>query len=709
MRLVQFREGLNFSTFTLGDGTEGVVFKASVVDIEQNNVDERRQEILSLIKDLGAKETLRTRLEISVSSNEKLKTFRSAALSDLGFIRYDLYLVIERRPSSIGSIIRTFTGAPIEDIDSWAKGINVPVEAEPVSKAKFLDLFPAEGAFSQGRFSIDGLHTAVLTLKSPTSNEIYKHQLEGALLNIQPPLSVQMSCQPLDPSLSEMTLRRQKSLHESGGDEVGIERSFWAQKALKDLILNGEGLYKVQLNVVFHDPSIEALRQKVNASIRALRAIGDWDIEGLGALPVFNSLSPGEPITRGFKEIGASLDGYAPIYFPSRTVKGINVSCVDTLSFHRVDESLDSLSVFNPLKDNFSICIFGKSGTGKSVLTNLLTESLAQVPSTTIIKVDVGGSHSKETERLGGREFRLSLDKPSGLNPFGMAAEAYGSGHEKTVLMVMGQFLSSLLLEESEVSLPKMIRSGLEEELKRYFDSRPASPSIDGFVESEKELPRKSLLLRWCSAGVFGNAFRSDGVGFSDYSLSYFNFSDIYQAGDKDFAFGGFSALMATFNLVMAMSRDRKFVFIADETPFFISKNFEFFKFSTANVRKFGGSFITIAQKSSDVVIDGDEGIIFNSDTKILFSIDGSEDVFSRRLGITTQGLERTRTLKKSKMEFSEALIKDYLGERVMRIRLSREEYWRFTSSRSDNTKIDQLLGAVEGLTRSEAIRCLAR
>jgi hypothetical protein len=86
---------------------------------------------------------------------------------------------------------------------------------------------------------------------------------------------------------------------------------------------------------------------------------------------------------------------------------------------------------------------------------------------------------------------------------------------------------------------------------------------------------------------------------------------------------------------------------------------FQLFKFSTANVRKFGGSFITIAQNSSDVVVGGDEGILDNSNSKFLFSIDGNKEEFKKRLKLSSKAIETIESLEKINGKLSEVFLSD--------------------------------------------------
>lgn len=140
--------------------------------------------------------------------------------------------------------------------------------------------------------------------------------------------------------------------------------------------------------------------------------------------------------------------------------------------------------------------------------------------------------------------------------------------------------------------------------------------------------------------------------------LRYYNFSEIHQASDPDFGQGGFSLVMAQFNLEMIKNKGKKLVFIADETPFFIRRCFSFFKFSTANVRKFGGLFISISQKSTDLVVNHDQGIIDNSPNRFLFSQDGDREEFQSRFQLSGQKMTALESLLREEEDFLKSFIK---------------------------------------------------
>ncbi len=331
-----------------------------------------------------------------------------------------------------------------------------------------------------------------------------------------------------------------------------------------------------------------------------------------------------------------------------------------------------------------------------------------------VIKVDVGGSHSIECELLGGQEYRLNLETTHGLNPFALARGVNGQGTyggaevTESVRSIMSTFIESLVLEEGETRIPKDVKIEIDEMLQYCFNSKdqPTTPlSIDQLLKFQ--FSRSKLLSRWGSKGLFGKVFR-EAPDLKSSRLIYFNFQDIFQASDQDFSQGVMAAVLAVFNLEMRNHPNSRIILICDETPFFIEKCFSLFKLSTANVRKFGGSVILVAQASKHLVVGGDTGILDNSHHKILFSADGNLREFQERMRLRAKDLDLLTKLTFQSGKFSEFLYQEGDHARAMRLILTPEEYWRITSNPTDRQKLKNLMSAVPGLKLDEAISCLS-
>ena len=119
----------------------------------------------------------------------------------------------------------------------------------------------------------------------------------------------------------------------------------------------------------------------------------------------------------------------------------------------------------------------------------------------------------------------------------------------------------------------------------------------------------------------------------------------------------------------------KKLIFISDETPFFIKSCFNTFSLLSKNVRKMNGSLILLAQNSKDLIFNGDSSLIDNSEFKILFSHDGSEEKFKETFNLTSEEFQKLKNIRTVKGQFSQFLLKDSLGSKIGFLRLSKEEY----------------------------------
>jgi hypothetical protein len=257
----------------------------------------------------------------------------------------------------------------------------------------------------------------------------------------------------------------------------------------------------------------------------------------------------------------------------------------------------------------------------------------------------------------------------------------------------------------------------MEQALLTYSDQAGPSPTLAGFLASNFQIPRKSLLQRFGPQGVFANVLKEQRISPLDSRYLYFNFERLQNAADEDFAQAAMAAVIASVNLEVLKAGDarrgakNRVVFFADETPFFIQRNGRFFKLTTANFRKFGHGTVLIAQLTQDFLLpkeEGvDEGILINSPIRFFFQVDDEQERFKARFGLTDRQIQEITHLGRDD-HYREVFLQDEMGGRVLRVSVTLEEYWRVTSSREDNEKLHALMRQVPGLTLKEAIRCLS-
>ena len=720
--IVEIKQIGNANFWALENGKVGVSYLVDLVDAELAPLEELEAAYSQFVKTLSTDVIFRVFQYSEIAAPESAEHSRREAISQIGQIQNSLIFSFEIDKGSVQSLLKGLLGtarlkAPFEVMaQDLAQGFDLSVLQQYGLAMR--SLTPEEiqaqvpknnnGYVTKTTFAIDhGSHlTGVVRLVKQPANPI--NFLTIARLKDQLPLPYQFafSCQKLPNETSEALLRRKTKQATINHDQIAVKKYLETQDALTEVALNGANLFNMELMVLVPRFDERSLRIDCETIIQKLKPLGDFAFETFGALPNYLAASIGGTQHVTSLEHDQNIPSFLPVVSygdPNSKRRPSNRS----LALHRSDQTVSYFDPFDSRYDNYSACIFGKSGKGKSVLTNLLTRALHNDENVRIIKIDVGGSHSKETKLLDGEEYRLSLTEPSGINPFYFLRNGETS---EDVCNVISSFLNVLMLEEGETFLSKEMRGIIETAVRKYAESKPEKPTLDSFVEFVKDFPRIALLERWTGNGTYKNAFKSrpDTRNQISQRLRYYNFSQIFQAQDPDFGQGGLAAVMAQFNMELMRSKGQRLVFIADETPFFIQRCFSFFKFSTANVRKFGGSFITIAQKSSDVVVGGDTGIIENSASKFLYSIDGEEESFAARMKIDQPTVNKIKDLKAVKGEFSEVLLLDQFGAKTLRVQLTPEEYWRVTTSPDDTERLKRLCEHVPGLTLEEAIQCLS-
>ncbi|MFP5519667.1 MAG: hypothetical protein ACLGGX_07165 [Bdellovibrionia bacterium] len=630
---------------TLDNGTLIAGFEVDLFDEEVFGLGNTEQMLQSLLRDLPQGRTLRIYLKSEYATEESFDHSRTEAIKSIGFVRNRAFVFLEKPAKmDLGYFIKRTQPQKQAILTDFNILKDNGIKIKPLNKSEIESIFPViKDEVNHAFQTIDLGPNVVSVLRLVKQSEFgmdlstLSHIKDGLPL----PYIIGCSIQAVNQTEAETFLRR-RSKQNAMATDLNENRKFSeAQSDLEDISLNGSKLFRFEWQCLISRNSEEYLRQDREEIKRKLEPLGEIYIESVGALESLKSFYPGEEPHFTLLEKDSTLITYMPLV--SRGDAKSNVKVMKrSLALHRKDESLTYVNIFDPAYESFSWCIFGRPGTGKSVLTNAITRALVYDPQVKVIKIDVGGSHSRETEMLGGVEKTLNLNEPTGINPFNVIHEL---GPTKEAVQILAAFMEVLILEEGELKLSKTMKSDLERAILAYAEKVKSSLSLDDFYRSSQDLPRKELFQRWVGSGVYGNAFAPTAKSSPelDSNLTYFNFSKISQALDPDYAQGGLAAVMAQFNLEMLKKAEhkKKIVFIADETPFFIKKCFSFFNLSIANVRKEGHGFITVAQKSAHVVVDGDTGILDNSPNRIYFSADGDDETFIGRNQLTHESIEK--------------------------------------------------------------------
>lgn len=709
----------DLSIWTTTDGKCGIGFQIDPCDLETMSVNEYYQKLVEFLRQLNP--NILGRIKLTSVKSEKVFGIskRSDAIVSLGHSCYSVQLSIEveSEPQFLKKIRNLLKIGVRSDnnlkslLEAYQLVKSCGLHIAPLNDCELKKLFVVQqGSWKKCDSSI---HTGssrigVIRLVKPANFPISENSFSDILQKLPKPYEIHVSFRKL--SMARVKLELERKLKQSLSDNSinptnsAIQNS--TIEALESAVKDGAQFLEYELLVTLERASETELSNAMSVAINSLNTIGEFQIETFGAANSYLATLQGNDQHVTFRE----LDSILPLMFPlwvSGEARIVNPR-ESSLLLHRSDGSVFDFNLFNPRYSVYNAVVVGSSGKGKSVLTGLLTQSLLNDPKINIIKIDVGGSHSKECKLFGGQEYVLELNRPSGINPFEIVKDERVSDSDK--ISILSKFLTVLIKEQGESIISKDLRSQIELSVQEYLLLAKAN-SLQEFYESQINFPRRNILRRWVSGGVYENAFKELKHNTSNIEgrLRYYNFSQIFQASDPEFAQAGLAAVLAQFNFEALVNDRKRIVLICDETPFFIKTCFEFFKFSTANVRKFGHAVVLIAQLSTDLVIDADTGIIENSPQRFLFSVDGNVSNFQDRFNLKEENIEQIRKLRAIPGKYSEVLLQTGEASRKLKIEVTQEEYWSLTSSKVDQEKLQNLQAAVPGLSLKEAIKCLSR
>lgn len=684
------------------DNVASVGFSTPFCDYEVDDYQSFHKRLVQVLKQLDPSIIVRVNLESNNRNDLNQEIPRSKSINEIGFVQNEARIFLSAHPPVFNFFRRkSFSGSSFEILKSAYESFkSLGIQLEPINEAELVKRIPSD--FVIGERSLEGATDStgvVRILKNPRA-EFNFHDLNKALSNLPKPFKYIVSFKRIGEAEAKVLLeRKSKQLEGARKVEERLQQASM-EDAQSDAFTSGMQLFEIETLLVLTRDSQKELSRDLRTSQSALSLYSESMIETFGLLPSFAASLPGSRLHVPLLENEDALVQSLPLFRTASPQGKENTN--RALTLHRSDNSLFHFDLFNPLFNSFNALIVGPTGKGKSVLTGLLTTSVLNSPEVHVIKIDVGGSHSKECELLGGEEFVFELNQPSNINPFKSLTKHNASAPER--IAIVSKFLSVLVQEIGEKNLTKEMRGEIENSVRIYLESMPVKPSLNDFVVNSPGFPRIGLLKRWAKGGVYEYAFAETGKESSGARLQYFNFKNIFQAADPEFAVAGFAALMAEMNAQVLANDGRRLVLILDEIPFFIKHCFELIKFTTANFRKYGHAVIPISQLMDHLIVEEDLGIVENIFQRFLFGDEGAAVI-----GATSEEhLALLTGLQSIPGQYSEAALQTEAGMRKLVIKLSREEYWERTSSKTDKQRMMALMSAVPGLSLRQAITCLS-
>ena len=528
-------------------------------------------------------------------------------------------------------------------------------------------------------------YLGIIQLIKPGSSPISPFSLADIFLNLERGSEFLIRIQAENQAKAALALEHRIKSNESGSNLRSQMKWKDAQEQIAAQELGGHRFLKYEAMVLMRASREEDLMKSIGKAYAELKVLGEWEIQGHGLAPALESYLLGGKSYWTLKETNQNLPVLLPLFHYAEDFDFTD-GC---LALHRRGLSPVSFNPFDNRYSSYSGVVIGQTGRGKSVFTNQLIRASQFDENSRILIVDVKGAHTHLVRALGGREITIDIESPSGFDPFCFLAQ----DKSLNAIEIVAEFVSVLIKREDEHKLPTEDKLEVEHAVKEFSEMCSEKPSLDEFIFfCADKIKRRNEIKRWSSKGLLKNVFKQQAE-INSSKITYFNFAGITQASNSDVSTAVLASVMAKFSFDLKNKQiGEKLFFIADETPFFVKSCFESFRLLQKNVRSLNGCLFLIAQDSTDLVVNGDQSLLNNAATFVLFSIDGNKKDFQARLRLTDDEIEKLLSIQQGGgQSFSAFLLKDPIKSRICYLHLTHDEYWTSTTNPADKSLIEKL------------------
>lgn len=269
---------------------------------------------------------------------------------------------------------------------------------------------------------------------------------------------------------------------------------------------------------------------------------------------------------------------------------------------------------------NYNVCVFGPSGSGKSVfLQELATSMIAQ--NTKVFILDIGGSYRNICHLLDGDFIQFSQSSNISLNPFGSLADSEKVKNTrledgtKIAMMSIGEYfvatdsivyaksiLSSMCASQGNQFRESILEEAITKAIELYGTKLNITKIAEVLTSSKEEEARQmgKTLYPYTSKGIHGKYFEVDRNISFEKEITVFEFEEIKND------IGLLSVVlqvigMQIFLQVLCGDRKQRFMLIVDEAWMILDYSAKFLAELVRTLRKYGGSLVTCVQNYSDL------------------------------------------------------------------------------------------------------------
>ena len=365
---------------------------------------------------------------------------------------------------------------------------------------------------------------------------------------------------------------------------------------------------------------------------------------------------------------------------------------------------------------NHNVAIAGKSGSGKSVLLQDLTASLAGVRAKTIV-IDDGRSFEHMTKALGGTFTEFRLSSGISLNPVRMIDLASAEGDEDYLvdcLAMLKAIISQMARYENRLNDTE--RGLIDAAVNAVWNEKAREGTVDGIIAALRAAGHPqaddlaTALLPFSAAGTYGPFFLGDTNLDLTADLTVFELSDL--ASREELRSVVLTSIMFVASQTMRkLDRQIPKALIIDEAWAMLKGGAmaEFVETYSRTCRKYGASLITATQSINDFYKSGgSKAALENSDWMLVLQQKPETIADFRKsdrfeMDNFTDAL--LRSLKRQGTDYSDLLIRGPDTQTVCRLVLDPFSATLYSSSPAVYARIE---AEVErGATMAEAIEAV--
>jgi conjugal transfer ATP-binding protein TraC len=374
-------------------------------------------------------------------------------------------------------------------------------------------------------------------------------------------------------------------------------------------------------------------------------------------------------------------------------------------------------SPFQNSAGNHNVAIAGKSGSGKSVLLQDLTASLAGVRAKTIV-IDDGRSFEHMAKALGGTFTEFSLASGISINPFRMIDMAQAASDEDYLvdcLAMLKAIISQMARYENRLNDTE--RGLIDAAVNTVWNEKAREGTVDGIITALRAAGHPlgddlaTALLPFSEAGTYGPFFLGDTNLDLTADLTVFELSGL--SSREELRSVVLTAIMFTASQTMRkLDRALPKALIIDEAWAMLKGGAmaDFVETYSRTCRKYGASLITATQSINDFYKSGgSKAALENSDWMLVLQ-QKPETIAdfrkSDRFEMDNYTDALLRSLKRNGTEYSDLLIRGPDMQSVCRLVLDPFSATLYSSSPATYARIEAEVA--RGATVAEAIERVA-